>query len=112
MIYEPFSIVLVPFPFTDKNTTKKRPALTISTVEYQQHTSHITLLMITSAKNSAWYNDHAIRFLEEAGLNTPSMIRQKIFTLDSQLILKKIGALSSKDKKEVLKQISNHLYLS
>jgi hypothetical protein len=30
MIYKPFTIIVVPFPFTDSPETKKRPALVIA----------------------------------------------------------------------------------
>jgi len=49
MIYEPFDVVVVPFPFTDSAQTKRRPALVLS-----QHTNfgnkigHSVLAIITS----------------------------------------------------------------
>ena len=48
MIYNQFDIVLVPFPFTDKNSSKKRPALILSNKDYQIKTNHLILTMITS----------------------------------------------------------------
>ena len=30
MIYEPFDVIVVPFPFTDSLKTKRRPALVLS----------------------------------------------------------------------------------
>ena|SRR3990167_9999288 len=109
--YKPFSIIVVPFPFTDSSATKKRPALVLSEEQFQKNTEHVTLIMITSAKHSTWYNDYKIKDLSSTGLNAPSIIRQKIFTLDSRVILEKIGELSTKDKKDVLKIISNHLHI-
>jgi len=35
MIYDKFDVVKVPFPFTDKETVKRRPALVISESKYQ-----------------------------------------------------------------------------
>lgn len=109
MIYEPLSIVVVPFPFTDKNHAKKRPALVIGSMDHQEQTQHITLLMITSAKNSAWPSDYLISSLENTGLTSSSIIRQKLFTIDSRLIIKNIGELSSTDTEEVLKLLKSHL---
>ena len=82
MIYEPFSIVAVPFPFTDKAKTKKRPAIIMSTEKFQKETGHAALLMITSAQHSEWFGDVSITDLKAAGLSVESYIRQKIFTID------------------------------
>ena len=109
MTYEPFSIVVVPFPFTDREHFKKRPALVLSSIEHQQETTHITLLMITSAKNSSWDSDYEISVLDGTGLTSPSIIRQKIFTIDIQLILKSVGQLSLQDREKTIKKLSAHL---
>ena len=107
-IYKPFSVVVVPFPFTDSTKTKRRPALVLSSEEQQQHTKHITLAMITSAKHSEWFGDCNITDLEKTGLTAESVIRQKIFTLDSRLIINSIGALSVTDRKNAIKKIQRH----
>lgn len=101
MIYEPFTLVAVPFPFTDKAKSKKRPALVISTERFQKETGHASLLMITSAEHSEWFCDHLITDLEKTGLPVESFIRQKIFTIDLRLIEKSIGHLSKKDIERV-----------
>jgi len=46
MIYDPFSIVIVPFPFIDKLQTKRRAALVLSSREHQKEMTHITLVML------------------------------------------------------------------
>jgi hypothetical protein len=53
--------------------------------------------MVTSAKNSSWFGDHDIVDLNACGLHTPSIVRQKAFTIDIRLVQKKIGALATKD---------------
>lgn len=111
MICEPYSVVVVPFPFTDQNQVKRRPALVLSKSEYQKQNHHVTLLMITSAKHSAWPDDYLLQHLDITGLTSSSLVRQKIFTLDIQLILERIGKLSSRDKTEVIKRLKAHLHL-
>jgi mRNA interferase MazF len=65
--------------------------------------------MITSAKNSGWTSDYLISSLEGTGLSAPSIIRQKIFTIDFRLIIKCTGELSTSDTQEVIKQFKLHL---
>lgn len=107
--YKPFSIVVVPFPFTDSASVKRRPAVVLSSEDHQKHTKNITLLMITSAKHSEWYDDYKIIDLDAAGLSADSIVRQKIFTLDIRLIFNCIGKLAVKDKEAVIKCTHRHL---
>lgn len=76
---------------------KRRPAVVMSSELFQKHNQHVSLLMVTTAKNSKWFGDHEIKNLKTTGLKTQSIIRQKIFTIDSRLILKSIGKLSKYD---------------
>ena len=100
--YKTFDVVVVPFPFTDHDTEKKRPALVLSDAEaFNDHTENCVLAMITSAKNPDWPLDAPIGSLKKAGLPAPSKVRMKLFTLDSRLILKKIGGLAGKDQNRV-----------
>ena len=96
MIYKPFCIVKVPFPFTDQYAIKHRPALVVSSQIYQQNYNHCILMMITSAKQSAWIDDIDITDLSSTGLTVPSKIRFKIFSLESQLITSVLGNIDMK----------------
>lgn len=109
MIYKPFSVVVVPFPFTDSSNVKRRPAIVLSSEEFQKQTEHVTLMMITSSKHNHWYGDHELMDLKETGLKVDSIIRQKIFTLDVRLILDCIGKISVKDKQVFIKNTQKHL---
>ncbi len=111
MTYKPYTIIAVPFPFTDSSQTKKRPALVISSEHHQSKTGHVSLLMVTTAKSSHWYDDHFIIDLASAGLNIASIIRQKIFTIDSRLIIKKIGILGNEDQQKVATLIRKYIYI-
>ena len=113
MTYKIFDVVVVPFPFTDQNTNKKRPALVLSDfISFNDVTQNCVMAMITSANNPNWPLDVNIGSLQKAGLPAPSKIRMKIFTLDSRLILKKIGGLSAKDQKAVKENLQKLLCLS
>jgi mRNA interferase MazF len=99
--YNSFDVVVVPFPFTDRSTSKRRPALVLSNRSFQTKIGHSILAMITSSENSDWPLDTEIENLEAAGLPAPSKVRMKLFALDDGLILRKIGTLSKKDRKGV-----------
>ncbi len=100
--FKAFDVVVVPFPFTDRSTAKHRPALVLSdAVNFNMQVGQSVLAMITSAKNSDWPLDVEISNLNAAGLNSASLVRMKLFTLDDQLILRKAGKLSDDDRKNV-----------
>ena len=102
MIYEPFDIVSVHFPFSDKKQAKKRPALVISSDRFfGPKINHTVLLMITATKNKPWPLDIEIKNLKETGLAKSSIIRMKSFTLDNRIIIEKIGTLATIDQKKV-----------
>ena len=98
-IYNSFDIVVVPFPFTDRAFSKRRPALILSQEDtFNKIARHSVMVMITSAKHSIWPLDIDISEYEKAGLPNPSIIRMKFFTLDNRLIIEKIGKLCVKDQ--------------
>jgi mRNA interferase MazF len=111
MTYNQFDVVKIPFPFTDKNADKKRPAVIISNPDYRLNNSHYILIMITSAKQSHWVDDINIENLENAGLPVPSKIRFKLFSLDERLVIGKLGRLSREDTTKVSNILSKYLPL-
>jgi mRNA interferase MazF len=110
--YKAFDVVVVPFPFTDQNTDKKRPALILSdAIQFNEETENCVMAMITSANNPGWPLDVKIGSIRKAGLSASSKIRMKLFTLDSRLIIKKIGGLAKKDQKTVKENLKKLLGL-
>jgi len=98
VIYNRFDVVRVPFPFTDKTATKRRPVLVISDeAGFNTPSGHCVLAMITSAKHSVWPLDTPIRQLDKVGLKADSIVRLKQFTLDPTLILGTLGQLAAED---------------
>lgn len=97
MTYEPFDIVVVPFPFTDRDATKRRPALVVSTREFNTRHAQLVLAMITTAGGGDWPSDVPIEEWRKAGLATACRVRLKLFTLDIALIVKRVGTLSPRD---------------
>ena len=106
MTFEAFDVVVVPFPFTDRTSTKRRPALVLSDAgNFNNKVGQSVLAMITSAAHSNWPLDVEITDLDAAGLPSASVVRMKLFTLDNQLVLRKAGALADIDQRCVSRAI-------
>lgn len=96
--FERFAVVRVPFPFSDRQASKRRPALVLSEPAFQQQSGHVLLAMVTSARQSAWPLDWPIANLMAAGLGQPCLVRLKLFTLDERLVLGTVGLLAAEDR--------------
>jgi len=111
--FKAFDVVVVPFPFTDKTTTKRRPALVLSQANsFNKRIAHSVLAMITSASNLNWPLDIEIEDIDSAGLPFASIVRMKLFTLDHQLVVRKAGSLNTKDQIAVTEALYNLLPLT
>jgi mRNA interferase MazF len=102
VICDPWDVVVVPFPFTEKAGAKRRPALVLSTKAFNEN-GHTLLAMITTKSHSPWPGDTNIEDLSQAGLRVPCIVRLKAFTLDNRLLIRRSGRLSEKDRKNVAK---------
>jgi mRNA interferase MazF len=93
-----YEVVRVPFPFTDRNASKNRPALILSdAAAFNTPTGHSVMAMITSQSNPPWPLDCVLTDLAAAGLPAPSRVRFKLFTLDHRLVRGAVGHLSAAD---------------
>ena len=102
MSFERFEVVRVPFPFTDRDATKNRPALVLSSSgTFNSPAGHSVMAMITSEANAPWPLDCGIADLAVAGLPAPSKVRFKLFTLDHRLVHGRLGRLAESDGKRV-----------
>jgi mRNA-degrading endonuclease toxin of MazEF toxin-antitoxin module len=97
MTFERFDLVVVPFPFVDSPRRKPRPALVLSTEAFGRANGHSILAMITRGVGTRWPSDHPIDDLGPTGLQHPSVVRWKVFTLDNRVISRRIGTLALSD---------------
>ena len=98
MRFERFAVVRVPFPFTDRNATKNRPALVLSdAAAFNTPAGHSVMAMITSQANAPWPLDCPLADLAATGLPAPSKVRFKLFTLDHRLVRGELGNLAASD---------------
>ena len=107
--FEQFDVVVVPFPYTDTSTTKRRPALVLSdSSHFNGRIGQSVMAMITSAQHSSWPLDVEIADLDAAGLPVRSTVRMKLFTLDHRIVIRRCGRLAEADRlrlRETLKQL-------
>ncbi len=93
------SVIVLPFPFSDLSSSKKRPALVVATLQGDD----VICCQITSAERFDLYalglsdND-----FKNGSLHQSSMIRpNRLFTADRSIILYSVGSLKLKKIKEV-----------
>ncbi len=108
MISEAWDVVVVPFPFSERPGTKKRPALVLSRPSFNK-AGHTALAMITTRAHRPWPGDVEIKWLEQAGLPLPCIVRLKLFTLDNRLLLTRLGSLSAADRRRVASALRSTL---
>ncbi len=101
--YEPGDVILVPFPFGQRAGGRKRPALIISGTDYNQGTGQLIIAQITGrVSDSSRVGDYLIQDWSAAGLLGPSIVRARLATVESGLVLRKLGSLTPDDLSSVL----------
>jgi mRNA interferase MazF len=90
-------VVLVRFPFTDLLSSKRRPAVVISSRLYNQVRPDVLILAITSQPGSAAHLDAPLGDWKQAGLLKPSVLKPAIATVQKDLLYAKVGRLSEAD---------------
>jgi mRNA interferase MazF len=108
VICEPWSVVVVPFPFVDRREVKRRPALVLSQADFNR-AGHSILAMVTTQAHHPWPGDVTIGDLGAAGLKVGCIVRLKLFTLDNRLIERELGQLSKADRSAVDATVSRYL---
>jgi mRNA interferase MazF len=99
IVFEFGDIVLVPFPFTDQTTTKKRPAVVVSSVAYHSERPDVILMAVTSQiRPEAGVREATVEHWKEAGLLKPSILKPLLATVEKGLIIRKLGRLDDKDR--------------
>lgn len=84
--FEQGTVVRVPFPYTDRATRQRRPALVVSQCGIGESDGLLWVVMITSAENRPWPDDVALGDgFRTAGLPAPSVIRPcKLATIEAR----------------------------
>ena len=106
-MYKRGEILLIPVPFSDLSSVKRRPVLVISNTSYNRTNSDMIVVSITSN-----LQQHGIviesKDLLAGELPKKSLVRyDKIYTLEQCIVIKQLGIISE----SILKNVINELNL-
>ncbi len=91
-------LVLVPFPFTDQTTTKKRPAVVVSSDAYNKARPDVVLMAVTGHLSThTRIGEVVVTEWKEAGLVKSSTIKPILTTIEKRLIIRTLGQLKHPD---------------
>jgi len=90
-------IVLIPIPFTDLSSQKRRPVIVVSNDAYNRKTMDIVVVAMTSNPAAVDYSFTITSSnLEQGKLNRPGKVRvDKIYTLSQSIVVKTFGRVNS-----------------
>ena len=89
-------IVLVPVPFTDLSSARRRPVIVISNDQYNRTTDDVIVVAMTSNPAATKYSFIITSAdLADGTLNRPGRVRaDKIYTLSQRIIVKRFARVS------------------
>lgn len=106
---EPWDVVKVPFPYTNRPVTHRRPALVLASLPATGGPPLLWVAMVTSAGHRRWIGDTDVADLAVAGLPAPSMVRlAKIATIEAENA-ELIGRLSEGERQAIRTQLREQL---
>jgi len=98
MLFKRGDVVLVPFPFTEKRVSQKRPAVVVSGDGYNAAFPDIIVALVTSrTKIPPRIGDHHVQSWQSAGLVKPSLVRARLSTLHTSIVIRQLGKMSAAD---------------
>jgi mRNA interferase MazF len=108
IMFKQRDIVLIPFPYSDLSSIKKRPVIIISNSRYHKNNNDVICCAITSSKKEF---TRGVKInnsdLDEGNLNFESVVKfGKIFTILQNQIIKKLGKLNIARSKEIIKELN------
>ena len=100
-------IVLIPIPFSDLTSIKRRPVLVLSNDQHNQRSEDVLVAAMTSKLSRVPYSVRVrAADLSEGMLRKESLIRiDKIYTLSKAIIVKRFGRISQSVFHQVIAQL-------
>lgn len=110
MAFAQGTVLVLPFPYSDRLAEKRRPAVVISKPALERAHGLIWVAMVTSDHGARRADDVVISNLDRAGLPSPSLVRPtKIATIEPARVIRSAGALTRSDLSDVLSAVAKFL---
>ncbi|MBV6467753.1 MAG: hypothetical protein PGMFKBFP_03124 [Anaerolineales bacterium] len=110
MLFNKGDVILIPFPFTDLSATKQRPAVIISSDQFNNNHKDVIVMAITSQVPSQIPEDEYLLSstdMKTSGLPRKSIIKLgKVVTINQSLIVKKLGKIPNQTVTSILNQFN------
>ena len=103
-------IVLVPFPCTNQTASKKRPAVVVSSQQYNSSRPDVVIAAVTSQLRPVPnLGEVPVKAWRTCGLLKPSVIKPVSATVEQSLIIRKMGSLRSADLESLRQALASIL---
>ncbi len=101
-------MVLIPIPFSDLKSKKRRPVIVISNDVYNQKTEDIVVVAVTSNLEKKDYTLLITQDeMDEGNLPRDSMIRvDKIYSLSQLIVVKRLGKVTHETFARIVAQLN------
>ncbi len=101
---------VIPVPFKNENSAKKRPALVLSSLAHNQATGELVIVQVTSrAPSQPRSGDYQIAQWQAANLPGPALVRCRLATIRSSWVVRKLGEMADADLHGVKQALSQAL---
>ena len=104
--YSKNDVVLVRYPFADLSSSKVRPAIIVSVPHASED---IFVVPLTSKTTFLLEGEFVLTDWSKAGLNVSTAVKRGIYTVNIDLIIKKVGKLSNSDTQNLEKSLRKWL---
>lgn len=99
-------VVLVRFPFTNQQGSKRRPAVVISSQAYNRQKPDVILAAITSQiRTPLSFGEALIQDWQKAGLFKSSVLKPVIVTVEKSMLAQTLGQLNQADQQALRNMI-------
>jgi len=108
-MYNQRDILIIPIPYTDMSTTKRRPVMVLSNDKYNSSSDDIIVVGITSNISN---KEYAV-LLDNSGMEfgnipkTSNIRADKIYALSQKIVVKKYGRVNKITFKAVVQKLND-----